>query len=62
MEVVDITCTSNGNTLKADVLTRSTRSMRVAIQGTNLTLNLSRVDQNALYSGHASGLEFTSKG
>lgn len=62
MEKVDVTCTQTGKTVQADVLRRSDRSMRVVIVGTDLTLNLNRVDARTPYTGHHAGLEFTSRG
>ncbi len=62
MEKVNITCTQTGVTIGADVLKRSDRSMRVVLDGTNITLNLSRVDARTPYIGNHVGLEFTTNG
>lgn len=62
MEKVKITCSQTGVTVGADVLNRSDRSMRVALDGTNITLNLSRVDKSTPYVGNHVGLEFTCNG
>lgn len=62
MEQVNVTCTQTGKTLPADVLKRSDRSLRVAIVGTDITLNLNRQDARTPYTGHHAGLEFTSRG
>jgi hypothetical protein len=48
--------------MTADVLKRSDKSLRVAIQGTNITLNLSRTDMKRPYVGNYAGMEFTTFG
>lgn len=62
MEKVKISCTQTGVTIGADVLKRSDRSMRVVLDNTDLTLNLSRVDARSPYVGYHAGLEFTTNG
>ena len=62
MEKVKVTCTQTNVTLGADVLRRSDKSMRVALDGTQLTLNLNRTDARDPYKGNHAGLEFTSRG
>lgn len=62
MEQVKVNCTQTGKTITADVLRRSDKSMRVVLVGTDLTLNLSRIDAREPYKGNSAGLEFTTHG
>lgn len=62
MEKVKITCTQTGVTVGADVLERSNRRIRVALDNTDITLNLNRVDGSTPYIGNHVGLEFTTNG
>ena len=58
MEKIEITCTNNGKTKKADVISRNDKFLKVAIEGTQITIDMSRSDLNNPYVGHAAGLEF----
>ena len=61
-EQIDIISTSNGKVVKADILQKSDKFLKVALAGTNLTLSLHRDNMNKKYVGHMSGLEFYSTG
>lgn len=52
----------NGKIAKADILKKSDRSIRVAFQGTNIVMNLTRSDPRKPYVGTMHGLEFTTQG
>lgn len=57
-----VSSTNTGKTLTADILKKSDKSLRVAIQGTSITLNLTRSDVKRPYVGNHAGMEFTSFG
>jgi hypothetical protein len=57
-----VSSTDTGKTMKADILQRSDKSLRVALQGTNVVLTLTRNDVNRPYVGNRAGMEFTSNG
>ena len=59
MEKIEITCTNNGKTKTADVLFHSDKHLKVAIEGTQITIEMHRQDLNKSYIGHSVGLEFT---
>ena len=59
MEKIEITCTDNGKTKTADVLFRNDKHLKVAIEGTQITIEMHRQDVNKPYIGHTTGLEFT---
>jgi len=54
--------TNNGRTVIGDILQRSDKRIRVALQGTNMTLTMTRDDVRRPYVGNAAGLEFTTMG
>jgi len=58
METITITCTNNGKTKEADVLTKTDKYMKVILPGTQITIELFRNDLNSEYTGHTAGLEF----
>ena len=58
METITITCTNNGKTKPAEVLTKNDKYMKVVIIGTQITIELQRRDLNKPYIGHTAGLEF----
>jgi len=58
METITITCTNNGKTKEADVLTKTDKYMKVVLPGTQITIELFRDDLNSEYTGHTAGLEF----
>lgn len=62
LETCSVVSTETGKTVTADVLKRSDKSIRVALHGSNITLNLSRTDIRRPYVGHLHGLEFTTNG
>lgn len=58
-----VKCIDTNKVIGADILSRNDRSLKVALDGTTLTLTLyKRTPTDALYVGNASGLEFTSTG
>ena len=59
MEEIEITCTDNGKTKSADVLSRNDKHIKVVIKGTQIAIELFRQDVNKPYIGHTAGLEFT---
>ena len=59
MDKVTIVCSDNGKSKTADVLSQSSKYMKVVIEGTTMTVELSRQDVNKPYVGSKAGLEFT---
>ena len=58
MKTIEIECTNNNMTKTVDVLQENDKYMKVALQGTQITLELFREDVNMSYVGRKSGLEF----
>ena len=58
METIDITCTNNGNTKRAEILNINDKYMKVVVEGTQLFIELFRDDVNIPYTGRTAGLEF----
>ena len=58
MDQVEITCTENGKTKMAEILSKNDKYMKVVFEETTITLELFRTDVNRPYVGHKSGLEF----
>jgi len=56
--VIEITCTKNGKTKMADVMQQTDKYMKVALEGTQIVIELFREDLNTPYTGHTAGLEF----
>ena len=59
MEQIQITCTENGLVKTADVLSQNDKYMKVVVEGTQIAIELHRIDVNKPYIGHTAGLEFT---
>jgi len=59
MEKITITCSDNGKTKTADVLSHSDKYLKVVVEGTTMTIELFRSDVNKPYVGTKAGLEFT---
>tara|TARA_Y100001970_G_scaffold290758_1_gene425631 strand:- start:1318 stop:1512 length:195 start_codon:yes stop_codon:yes gene_type:complete len=59
MDKITITCTNNGKTKEADVLSKNDKYAKVVIVGTQITIELFREDVNKPYIGHTAGLEFS---
>ena len=59
MEKIEIVCTNNEKTKTADVLSMTDKHLKVALEGTMITIDLVRNDLNKPYIGNKSGLEFT---
>ena len=58
MEKIEIVCTKNNKSKTADVLQKSDKYMKVALEGTQIIIELFREDLNMPYKGHTAGLEF----
>jgi len=58
METIEISCTNNNKTKEAEILQQNDKYMKVAIKGTQITIELFRKDLNTAYTGHTAGLEF----
>lgn len=59
MEKIEIVCTNNDKTKTADVLIKTDKRLKVALEGTMITIDMVREDLNSAYTGSKSGLEFT---
>ena len=59
MEKIQICCTENGKIKTADVLSRNDKYLKVAVEGTQIAIEVFRKDVNNPYIGHTAGLEFT---
>ena len=59
MDKVTIVCSDNGKSKTADVLSQSSKNMKVVIEGTTMTVELSNQDVNKPYVGTKESLEFT---
>lgn len=62
MEQTWVTCTDNDKVLKADILNKSDKHIKVSIVGTITTLTLSRSDLGKPYVGRVGSLEFITYG
>lgn len=62
MERVEITNTSNGTKVGADVLTRSDKKLRVVIDGMADPINLTRIDTRTPYTANLFGVELQTRG
>ena len=58
METITITCTSNGKTKEAEVLSKTDKYLKVVLPGTQIVIELFRDNLNSEYTGHTAGLEF----
>ena len=59
MEKIEITCTNNGRTKIADVLSYNDKFLNAVVEGTQIAIDMHREDVNKPYIGHTAGLEFT---
>lgn len=57
-----VSCSETQKSQKADILKRSDKMIRVALQGTSIVFNLTRTDTRRPYVGTLHGLEFTTNG
>lgn len=57
-----VKCSETGKSVDADIMSKSDKSIRVALQGTNIVLNMRRDDTRRPYVGSAAGMEFTTFG
>lgn len=62
LETCSVVSTATDKTVTADILKRSDKSIRVALRGTDIVLNLTRTDVRRPYVGTRHGLEFTTFG
>lgn len=62
LETCLISCSETQKSQKADILKKTDKMIRVAIQGTSITFNLTRSDTRRPYVGSLHGLEFTTNG
>ena len=63
MDRTKVTCTDTGSTVGADVLERSDKRLKVALDGATIAIELYKDTPNArIYVGHMFGMEFTSEG
>lgn len=62
MERVEITNTSNGTKVGADVLSRSDKKIRVIIDGMADPVNLTRIDTRTPYKVSLFGVELQTRG
>lgn len=59
MDRVEITCVDNGKTKMVEVLSKTDKYMKVVIEETTMTIELTRKDLNKPYIGNKAGLDFT---
>ena len=59
MDKIEITCTNNGRTKIADVLSYNDKFLKAVGEGTQIAIDMHREDVNKPYIGHTAGLEFT---
>ena len=59
MDKIEITCTNNGRTKIADVLSYNDKFLKAVVEGTQIAIDMHRDDVNKPYIGHTAGLEFT---
>lgn len=57
-----VSSAESGKTVKADILKKSDKSIRVAFQGSNIVLTLTRTDTRRPYVGNLHGMEFITNG
>lgn len=62
MEQCDVTATRTGRKVRADILSRSDKSIKVVLVGSDITLILNRTDLRKPYVGNKNGMEFTTNG
>ena len=58
MEKIELVCTNNNKSNTADVLQKNDKYMKVALEGTQIVIELFRDNLNTSYKGHTAGLEF----
>ena len=59
---VEVTCTDNDKVVRADVLQKNEKTLKVALVGSNMAILLTRKDTNKPYVGNFKNLEFVSTG
>ncbi len=63
MDRTTVTCTDTDKVVGADILDKTGRRLKVAVDGTQTSLTMTKSDpNNRLYIGTMAGFEFTSTG
>lgn len=62
MKQCSVYCINTGKDATADILQQTSKQMKVAIVGTNLTIILSRKDTRQPYVGRIANMEFETFG
>lgn len=63
MDRTTVTCTNTDQTVGADILEKSGRRLKIAVDGTKSSMLLTKKDPNdRYYVGTLAGFEFTSTG
>jgi len=63
MDRISVTCTDTESTVKADVLEKSDRHIKVALDGSTIAVELYKDTPTArVYIGYMFGMEFTTTG
>lgn len=63
MDRTTVTCTDTDMVVGADILDKTSRRLKVAVDGTQTSLTMTKSDPNKrLYIGTMAGFEFTSTG
>lgn len=63
MDRTTVTCTDTDMVVGADILDKTSRRLKVAVDGTQTSLTMTKNDpNNRLYIGTMAGFEFTSTG
>lgn len=57
-----VSSTTNSTKVQADILEKSDKRIKVALQGTNITLVMTRSDPRRHYVGSMAGVEFSTAG
>ena len=52
MDIINVTCQSNGKTKEAEILSQSDKYMKVVLVGTEITIELFKNDPNKPYLGN----------
>ena len=57
-----VTCSNTGKIVLADILEKTDKTLKVALVGTNMTLQLKKSMEKPFYIGNCGNLEFTATG
>jgi|TARA_B110000503_G_C7098971_1_gene392935 hypothetical protein len=58
MEKITLICTDNDKTKTAEILSKTDKYIKVVVDGTTMSIELTRKDLNKPYVGNKAGLEF----